>query len=116
MKTHTGGCHCGNVRYEVDIALENAMECNCSHCSKKGFLLAFAPKENFRTETDESTLGEYRFNKKAIAHLFCPTCGIQSYGRGKNAKGEETVAINVRCLDGVDIDSLTINKVDGKSY
>ena len=116
-KTYTGGCHCGAVRYEVALDLSApVMECNCSHCAKKGFLLAFAPAEAFTLASGEGALSEYRFNSKTIRHLFCATCGVQSFGRGvPPGGGAEMAAINVRCLDDVDPATLTITPVDGKS-
>lgn len=114
--TYTGGCHCGKVRFEVETDLGMVIECNCSHCAKKGFLLTFVPADAFRIDTDENDLIEYRFNKKLIAHLVCPVCGVQSYGRGKNKEGADTVAVNVRCLDEVDITSLSITPFDGKNF
>lgn len=115
MTTYQGGCHCGKVRYEVDLELGSALECNCSHCAMKGLLLAFVPDAAFRPLSGEAEQTEYRFNKKQLAHLFCPVCGVQSYSRGENSKGEKTVAINLRCLDGVDADTLPRHKYDGKS-
>ena len=116
MKTYTGGCHCGALRYEADVALDGAMSCNCSYCGKKGFLLTFVAPAAFRIIAGkESDLTEYLFNKKHINHLFCPTCGVQSYGRGKGMDGTEMIALNVRCLDDVDPETLTITKFDGKS-
>lgn len=82
----------------------------------KGLLLAFAPGTNFTlTTNNDSDLTEYRFNSMKIRHLFCPTCGVQSFGRGTSPDGTDTVAINVRCLDGVDISSLARIPFDGKS-
>jgi hypothetical protein len=115
MKKHTGGCHCGAVRYEVETDLTKAMECNCSHCSKKGFLLHFVPAEKFTLLSGEGNLSEYRFNTKKIAHLFCKACGVQSFGRGTGPDGEAMVAVNVRCLDDVDLKSLEIVPIDGKN-
>ena len=60
-------------------------------------------------------LVDYRFNKKVVHHLFCPTCGVGSFSRGERPDGAQMVAINVRCLDGVDLDALTITKFDGAS-
>lgn len=82
----------------------------------KGFLLAFVPSHAFTLLTGADDLTSYRFNKKVIDHLFCKHCGVQSFGRGKNKAGEEMVAINMRCLDGVDIDKLELTKVDGKNW
>lgn len=116
MTTYTGGCHCGAVQYETDIETLNAViSCNCSLCSKRGWLLTFVPASQFRLLKGEESLTEYQFNKKIIHHLFCNICGTASFGRGMGPDGMEMAAINVRCLDGVDIDSLTIQKYDGKS-
>ncbi len=116
MKTHTGSCHCGAVTFTVTADIEKVIECNCSHCSKKGFLLAFVPAEQFTLLSGEDNLTEYRFNKKHIAHLFCKTCGVQCFGQAKNKEGIETIAINVRTLPDLDLSTLTITPVDGKSY
>lgn len=112
-KTFTGGCHCGKIRYEVTTDLATVIECNCSICSKKGYLLTFVKPEQFRLEAGEG-LTDYQFNTKKIHHLFCPVCGIEAFGRGEGPSGE-MVAVNVRCLDGVDPSTLSVTKYDGKS-
>lgn len=114
-KTYTGGCHCGNVRFEVTAALEQAMACNCSICSKKGYLLTFVPESAFKLLKGGDQVTDYQFNKKHIHHLFCRTCGIQSYGNGKGKDGATMVAVNVRCLDDLDVNGLKIQNFDGKS-
>ena len=113
MKTYTGGCHCGAVRYEVEMDLKKVMECNCSHCSKKGFLLSFVDRDKFSLQSSEDMLIEYFFNKKTIRHLFCRVCGVQSFAEGVTFP---KVAINVRCLDEVDVSKLTIEQVNGKDF
>lgn len=116
MTTHyTGGCHCGAVRFEVDADLSSTIICNCSLCSKAGTILSFVPAESFTLLQGEDALTDYQFNKKVIHHLFCKVCGIRAFGRGNGPDGKATVAINVRCLDNVDIDALTPHKYDGKS-
>ncbi len=116
MKTYTGGCHCGAVRYEVDIEnLKDVMACNCSICSKRGWLLTFVPTAAFRLIQGEDALTDYQFNKKMIHHTFCKTCGTASFGRGSDGNGNEMIAINVRCLDDVEVKSLTISEYDGKN-
>lgn len=112
---YTGGCHCGAVKYEVEADLSHTMTCNCSHCQKKGFILAFVPAEQFTLLSGGDMLTEYRFNKKAIAHLFCKVCGVESFGRGTDRAGKPTVMVNGRCLDGVDLSSLHPSEFDGKS-
>jgi hypothetical protein len=78
-------------------------------------LLAFVPASDFKLTSGEGDTTDFQFNKHNIHHLFCSTCGIQSFGRGKRPDGKEMVAINVRCLDGVDVDSLKVTKFDGRS-
>ncbi|OGZ45249.1 MAG: aldehyde-activating protein [Candidatus Ryanbacteria bacterium RIFCSPHIGHO2_02_FULL_48_12] len=116
MKTYMGGCHCGAVRYKVETDLVKVISCNCSHCAKKGMLLAFVPSEQFRLLSGEDNLTDYQFNKKIIHHLFCSTCGVQSFSRGAGKDGKEMVGINVRCLDDVDVESLMLTPFDGKSW
>lgn len=115
MKTYTGGCHCGNVRFEVQASLSPVISCNCSICAKTGSLLAFAPAAAFELQKGEEALSDYQFNKKTVHHLFCKTCGVRPFGRGKGPDGSEVIALNVRCLDDVDPSKLTLTPYDGKS-
>ena len=113
---HTGGCHCGKVRYEVTLDLsEPALTCNCSMCGRSGTMLRFVPAEKFRLLSGEDVLTHYRFNSKVIDHQFCSVCGIKSFASGTSKDGAETRAINVRCLDDVDLQALSTRHVDGKS-
>ena len=114
-KTYKGGCHCGKVSYEVKTDLEKVISCNCSICTKKGYLLNFVPAEQFKLIKGDDGLKDYQFNKMIIHHLFCDGCGIQSFARGKGRDGTPMIAINVRCLDGVELDKLSVTKVDGRS-
>lgn len=117
MKTYQGGCHCGKYRYEVDTDLEKVIECNCSHCHKKGLVLAFVPSEQFRlTEGDEAEVIDYQFNTKMIHHQSCPVCAVQSFSWGTDKEGTKMRAINVRCLDDVELSELSITPVNGKDY
>lgn len=113
--SHKGGCHCGAVRYRVDLDLTKpVIQCNCSICSRTGTLLAFVPESSFKLEKGEQNLTDYQFNKQVIHHLFCKTCGVRSFGRGVGPQGP-MVAINTRCLDDVDANTLNIQHFDGKS-
>lgn len=113
--THHGGCHCGAVRYTVDIDLSKpVIQCNCSICSRTGTLLAFVPPDSFKLEKGEEHLTDYQFNKKVIHHLFCRTCGVRSFARGMGPNGP-MVAINTRCLDDVDAATLNVMHYDGRS-
>ncbi len=113
--TYTGGCHCGAVRYQVKMKLAGAITCNCSICSKTGSMLAFAPASQFELVSGQDALSDYQFGKKKIHHLFCKHCGIRSFARGVAPGGGEVVAVNVRCLDGVDTGGLTLKPFDGRS-
>jgi hypothetical protein len=116
-QTYNGGCQCGAVRYEVAADLDNVISCNCSRCGRLGMLLTFAPAGDFKLLAGETATTEFKFNKNVIQHLFCSTCGVQSFARGKRpSDGSDVIAINVRCLDDVDPDSITAKKVDGKKY
>lgn len=113
--THRGGCHCGNVAFEVDMAIEGVVSCNCSICAKRGSLLAFASASDFRLLSGTDKLKDYQFGSKRIHHLFCSDCGTESFGRGIRPDGKEMVAINVRCLEGVDFEALPVRRFDGRS-
>ncbi|TVZ40941.1 hypothetical protein P886_0276 [Alteromonadaceae bacterium 2753L.S.0a.02] len=113
---YEGSCQCGAVKFEVDINLDNTMTCNCSRCQRMGFVLAFTSKDKFQLKSGENELTEYLFNNKAIRHLFCKICGVESFAYGKMPDGSPTVAINVNCLSGVNPRKLNSKHVDGKSF
>ncbi len=113
-RMYSGGCQCGKVRYEVLLELGEVISCNCSRCSRLGSLLSAIPVSEFKLQSGKDVLTTYKFNKHVIDHQFCSVCGVQSFSRGKTADGKEMVAVNVRCLDGVDVDSLPIMKFDGR--
>jgi hypothetical protein len=115
MNTYQGSCHCGAVQYQVETDLKQVIACNCSNCSRNGYLLNFVPVSAFNLKQGEEMLNDYQFNKKIIHHLFCRTCGAHSFCRGKGPDGSEMIAINVRCLTDVDPTTLTITPFDGKS-
>ena len=117
MQTYTRGCQCGNVRYEVSLELSEVIACNCSRCGRLGSLLAFAPAANFKLVSGEGAMTEYQFNKHAIHHLFCATCGIQSFARGtRPSDGADVVAVNARCLDGIEPEKLNVKHVNGRAF
>ena len=114
-KTYSGGCHCGRVRYQVTTDLASVIECNCSICSRRGHWLNFVPAEQFKLLQGQDALTDYQFNKHIIHHNFCSVCGVGSFARGKNADGSPMAAINVRCLDDIDLASIKTTRFDGKS-
>lgn len=114
-KKYKGQCHCGKVTFEVEMDLGAAVECNCSICSKRGALLAFVPSEKFKLLQGKDNLTDYTFNKRKIHHYFCKDCGILGFAGGTLPDGKPMNAINIRCLDGVDLAMVKIKHFDGKS-
>ena len=112
--SYKGSCHCGQVKFKVEGKFESAMECNCSHCSRKGYLLWFVPRTQFTLETPQEGLATYTFNKHVIKHHFCPACGCAPFGFGA-ADGTEMAAINVRCLEDVALADIKRTFVDGRA-
>lgn len=112
---YKGSCHCGKIALEVEGELTGAMACNCSICSRKGSLLWFVPRDKLRLLTSEEDVSTYTFNKHAIRHHFCQTCGIHPYAEAVDPKGNPMAAINVRCLDGIDLGSVPVSNFDGRS-
>lgn len=114
--TYQGSCHCKNVRFEVQTDLSSVISCNCSICSRAGYLLTFVAEPHFKLLAGKDAQTDYQFNRKNIHHLFCKTCGVRSFGHGTGPDGTPMYAVNVRALDGVDLDSLDLQKVDGKNF
>lgn len=101
-----GSCHCGKVAFEVQGQPGDVIECNCSYCQRKGYLLWFTGRDQVKLLTGEDNLATYTFNRHEIQHKFCPTCGCAPFGFGTDPSGNATAAINVRCLDTVDLEAL----------
>jgi hypothetical protein len=112
---HRGSCHCGNVAFEVEGEIKSAMSCNCSMCQRKGSLLWFVPSDSLKVSTPEDASRVYLFNKHLLKHRFCPACGIHPYAEGKDPKGDDMAAVNIRCLEGIDIASVPVTHFDGRS-
>ena len=115
MQTYKGSCHCGAVTFEVSGDFTEGMRCNCSHCKRKGWLLAFVPDAQFKLLTGEDQLTSYQFNKKHIDHTFCKTCGVQPFAHSNDEQGNHMIAINLNCLENFALNTLTIKDVDGAS-
>jgi hypothetical protein len=113
-ETMSGSCHCGRVRFRVTADLSHVTECNCSICSKKGFLHLIVPPERFELLSGKETLTTYRFNTGVARHTFCSICGMHPFyvPRGDPDK----IDVNVRCLDGVDLSKIKPNSFDGKNW
>jgi hypothetical protein len=114
-KTQAGGCHCGAVRFEATVDLAQVVQCNCSICLKRGALWSFVKAADVKFVKGEHAVTDYQFAAKKLHHFFCPTCGVGPFSRGKMPDGQDTVAINVRCLDNIDESKLKPMLFDGKS-
>jgi hypothetical protein len=112
--TFEGGCHCGRVRFRVTAALDRVTECNCSICTKKGFLHLIVPRERFALVRGESDLSTYQFNTRVAKHHFCRHCGVHSFYVPRS--DPEKIDVNVRCLDGVDLDAVRPLRFDGRHW
>jgi hypothetical protein len=113
--THTGGCHCGAVRFEVQApARIEVTDCNCSMCSKTGYLHLIVPKSRFKLLSGENVLRTYEFNTRTAKHLFCSICGIKSFYVPRSHP--DGVSVNARCLDGGTVESMTVKALDGRNW
>jgi hypothetical protein len=112
---YAGSCHCRRIRFEAEGEIDQGASCNCSICSRKGSLLWFLPRSSFRLLTPEDAASTYTFNKHVIQHRFCPTCGIHTHGEGKDRSGNPIAAVNLRCVEGLDLKRLKVVEFDGRA-
>jgi hypothetical protein len=114
MRVHSGGCHCGRVRFEVTADLARVVECNCSICTRKAYLHLIVPSERFRLLTDDDALVTYRFGTMVAQHRFCGRCGVAGFYVPRSHP--DHVDVNVRCLDDVDLRTLAVEPFDGRHW
>ncbi len=115
MITHGGGCHCGRVRFEV-IAPKSlrVSECNCSICSKAGYLHLVVPADQFKLLSGNDTLKTYSFNTHTAKHLFCSVCGIKSFYVPRSHP--DGISVNARCIDSETIEEMTVTPFNGREW
>jgi hypothetical protein len=112
---HSGGCHCGRVRFEVEAPAEiEALECNCSICTKSGFLHLIVSRSRFVLLQGSEFLSTYTFNTGIAKHLFCRICGVKSFYIPRS--NPDGYSINVRCLDPAPIARITVRSFDGQNW
>lgn len=109
-----GGCHCGVVRFSVELppAPVPALDCNCSICRRSGFLHVMVPHDAFSLEEGEEALTSYRFGTGTAEHLFCRRCGVKSFYQPRSHPDHWSV--NARCLD--EAVKLNVEKFDGVDW
>ena len=112
---HHGSCHCGAVKFDAKMDLSKpAITCNCSICQRSGTILSFVTAGDFTLLGGEDALSDYMFGKKRLHHLFCKTCGVRSFARGAMPDGTPMVAINVRCLEDVELEKIPTRMFNGR--
>lgn len=115
MTTHTGGCHCGRVRFEVTApARIEVTDCNCSMCAKAGYLHLIVPKDRFKLLSGDDVLAKYEFNTGTAKHYFCSVCGVKSFYVPRSHPNGYSV--NARCLDEGTVEAMHIVKKDGRNW
>ncbi|MBH8551942.1 GFA family protein [Nostocaceae cyanobacterium CENA357] len=112
--TYEGGCHCGAVRFRVVVEDHKVDDCNCSICTKKGFLHLIVPRSQFTLLKGEDELTTYRFNTGIAQHKFCRTCGMHPFYIPRSHP--DGIDVNVRCLDGDVIKNFQIVPFDGQNW
>src|SRR5579885_680616 len=114
LRSFEGGCHCGRVRFSVTADLDRVTECNCSICTKKGFLHLIVPPDQFELLRGAADLVTYRFNTGIATHQFCRHCGVHPFYVPRS--DPDKIDVNARCLDGVDIAALRPHRFDGRNW
>ena len=115
MIVHHGGCHCGRVRFEVDAPAALAVvDCNCSMCTKFGYLHLIVPAGRFRLLQGADALSTYTFNTGTARHHFCSACGVKSFYVPRSHP--DGFSVNARCLDEGTVENLTVQSVDGRNW
>ncbi|HSZ53396.1 MAG TPA: GFA family protein [Caulobacteraceae bacterium] len=111
----SGGCHCGAVKFEAALPDEvEAQDCNCSICSKTGFIHIIVPENRFRLLAGADELISYAFNTGVARHLFCRICGVKSFYRPRS--NPDGWSVNARCLDAPEALSITVTPFDGRDW
>ena len=122
IKTYAGSCHCGSTRFEVELDLDHVRVCDCSICRRRGALIHRVAEDALRILTPLDDLTLYQWHTRTARDYFCPTCGILPFRRPRTRTESEQQqgipafsgwGVNVRCLDGVDLDSVPIKRVHG---
>lgn len=114
MPTYRGSCHCGAVRFEADGVLEGLEVCNCSLCRRNGYVHWYVAPDHFRLETSWEAIETYQFGTRTAKHHFCRRCGLSAFRRARS--DPDFVDVNVRCLEDVDLETLSTAPFDGVNW
>ena len=115
-KKHTGGCHCGAVRFEVELDLgAGGSMFNCTVCTRIAAVAAIVKPAAFRQIAGEDSVSTYEWGAKISRRRFCKHCGVHCFGDGHLAEiGGDYVSINLNCLDDFDRGTIAIRHWDGR--
>ncbi|MBX3688702.1 GFA family protein [Dokdonella sp.] len=117
LRTYQGSCHCGAVRFEADIDLEQpTYRCNCSICRRTRFWPAIVRDGGVRVLAGAKELTRYTFNSHKNEHYFCRHCGVRPFGIGTQTPIGRMYGVNLGCLEGLSeeaLSQLAITHVDG---
>ena len=114
VQTYDGQCHCGEVSFRVRADLDSVVECNCSICTRKGYLHLIVPRDQFELLAGAEALTTYRFGTMTAQHQFCRRCGVAGFYVPRSHP--DCMDVNVRCLDGVDVAALVRRPFDGRHW
>lgn len=115
LVTHRGGCHCGRVRFEaLAPARVEVSDCNCSICSKSGYLHLIVRAGNFKLLSGSDVLTAYTFNTGTARHLFCSVCGVKSFYVPRSHP--DGFSVNARCLDPGTLEEMIVKPFDGRDW
>ncbi len=102
-------CHCGAVRLEVNAALTEVLECNCSTCGKSGFLSWYVPTDAVRLASPSVGMSSYYWRFASEGLHFCSNCGTPTHRSWK-----DRISVNARCIEDIDVFELETRQIDGK--
>ena len=114
MPTYSGSCHCDSIRFEVTGRIEELVTCNCSICARTAYIHWEVAPEQFQLLTPDTAIQDYQFGTRTSHNTFCRRCGISPFRRSRTSP--DTIDVNVRCLEGVDLGQLDVAEFDGRSW
>ena len=111
----SGGCHCGQVRFEIDLpGSVTVNRCNCSICQKSGYVHLIVSVDQFNLLSGANHLVEYRFHTGVAKHLFCDKCGIKSFYVPRSHP--DAFSVNLNCVDLPEEIEVSIQSFDGRNW
>lgn len=100
-ETRRSTCHCGAVELLItfESGLQNIRRCDCSLCSRKGYVMASVPTTHLQVVRGRDRLSLYQWGTMVAEHYFCSTCGIHTHHKRRSNPSE--YGINIACIEGV---------------